>query len=233
MYFPQDKDTSSSKCKVPSDWGAGYSPACVTLRSLHSPTLHPQTEPNCTGSQHTSLQAPFHKNYSRTADSTFTSDLIWTCLQIHRGFYPVKLQNIQAGQHILWHRCHPIQPRGLCGCHPGGTGQQEGIPPTHSTAVRDQLPGRALRGFPLALCARQALISLHLASIAHSQAQPERKLNTSWINRQKSHLKLQNLFKDMRGPWQWCFLINQNQAIPRSYKLHSSDCCLKRQHKLF
>lgn len=36
----------------------------------------------------------------------------------------------------------PFQPRGPCGCHPGGTGQQRGIPPIqqeNGTAGREQL----------------------------------------------------------------------------------------------
>lgn len=115
------------------------------------------TEPNSTGSQHASLQAPFYENYSRTADSTFTSDLIWTCLQIHRGFYPVKLQNIQAGQHILQHRCHPISTQGTVWMPPWWHRTAGGDPshPRHESGTAQQWETSSLaepRGAFLWLC---------------------------------------------------------------------------------
>lgn len=137
--------------------------------SLHSPTCHPQAVSTLLSRLLSVRITPEQLEYIHSWN-TSTSDLIWMCLQIHRGLDPVKLQNIQAGRHILRHRCHPIPPQGTLWVPPWWhrAAGRDPSHPQHSTKGAPQ-------GFPLALCPRQALISLHLASIAHGQAQPGRK----------------------------------------------------------
>lgn len=208
--------------KAPLDWGAGYSPACVTLRSLHSHALHPQAVstllPRLISTRIIPAGIHSHLTWSECACK-------YTVALIQLNYKTSKQGSTSCDTDAI-----PFQARGPRGCHPGGTGQQEGIPPTHSLRLaQHSREGPAPWQSPPGLSFGSG-ISLHLASITHSQAQSERKCNTSWTNWQKNHLKLLNHLKDMRRVWPWGFLTNQNQVIPGSYKLHSSDCCLKRQH---
>lgn len=111
-----------------------------------------------------------------------------------------------------------FQPRGLYRCHLRSVRQQEGSPPTqqaaaelHSTLVKEvSCLEESRRAFCLPRVRRQTLISLWLWVIltkrilVHTQPSSVRKetSNASWTNLQKNHVNLQNLLKDMRGPWQ-------------------------------
>lgn len=143
--------------------------------------------------------------------------LYWTCW-IHRGFYsttehPSRAAHLatqmpaHSSQGTVWMAARWARTAGRAPSH------------AHSSAGREQLPGRAPRAF--------------LGSVSHRTlpASPTAKLSqegnvTSWAGWQ-SHLRLQNLWEDTRAPWPGCFLINHNQEIARRHKLHSSDCCTR------
>lgn len=163
-------------CKAPLDWGQV---TCVTLRSLHS--LH------------------FTPRLRLAALAVRT--LLWRLLSTRIVPEQLEYIHIWLDLNVLvlnvlntpWLLSSHTTERPSRAAHlatqmpahskPGdcvdgtqvGQDSRKGPLPRTQLSREGAAPWHSPQGFPLALCPRQALIPLHLASIAHGQAQPGRK----------------------------------------------------------
>lgn len=133
--------------KAPLDWGAGYSPACVTLRSLHSHALHPQAVstllPRLISTRIIPAGIHSHLTWSECACK-------YTVALIQLNYKTSKQGSTSCDTDAI-----PSKPGDRVDATLVAQDSRKGsLPPTawdwHSTAGRDQLPGRAPQGFPLA-----------------------------------------------------------------------------------